>query len=201
MNMQRKGLHEKVSINNQNISQTPSGGGRMGDYIAQTFGYNAQMEVFNEISGNKSNDSVFVNSDSSCDMNPSWKKSSSPATAVQDWNTPTNFPLCPEEITSTPIQDYLKNLAKGKVFSNNCYGDIIICDYAVNNEHTVIWVLGKNLKEETLKPWLLSKITFRHGKLYHENCGSYWEEKGGVKYFTLAQGKEWKGGDCDDDYC
>jgi hypothetical protein len=31
--------------------------------------------------------------------------------------------------------------------------------------------------------------------------GSFFDENGAKKYFTLAQGKEWTGGDVFDDYC
>ena len=38
-------------------------------------------------------------------------------------------------------------------------------------------------------------------EVFLNNLGSFFEEDGGLKYFTLAQGKTWTGGDCFDDYC
>ena len=44
----------------------------------------------------------------------------SPNTAKQrNWITPAAFLLCPKEISTTPLQDYLKNLAKGAIFSTS----------------------------------------------------------------------------------
>ena len=48
---------------------------------------------------------------------------------------------------------------------------------------------------------ILTGIYVDDGKFVHENLHSFFEEKGGYKQFTLAQGKEWTGGDSIDDYC
>ena len=45
-----------------------------------------------------------------------------------------------------------------------------------------------------VKPWALSKITYEDGVFYHESNGTFFEEDGAQKFFTLAQGKEWTGG-------
>ena len=35
----------------------------------------------------------------------------------------------------------------------------------------------------------------------HVNRGSFFEEQGAYKYWTLAQGLKWSGGDTFDDFC
>ena len=35
----------------------------------------------------------------------------------------------------------------------------------------------------------------------HINRGSFFEEQGAYKYWTLAQGLQWSGGDTFDDFC
>lgn len=35
----------------------------------------------------------------------------------------------------------------------------------------------------------------------HINRGSFFEERGAYKYWTLAQGLKWSGGDTFDDFC
>ena len=55
--------------------------------------------------------------------------------------------------------------------------------------------------ENAIKPWALAKITYEHSVYVHYNLGSYFEKNGVEKYFCLALGKEWTGGDCIDDYC
>ena len=51
------------------------------------------------------------------------------------------------------------------------------------------------------KPWALCKITLQDGYFIHENQHSFFEEDGGQKYFTLAMGREWNGGEGYDDLC
>ena len=45
------------------------------------------------------------------------------------------------------------------------------------------------------------KYTLKHRVLLHSNEGSFFDEDGGQKHFTLAMGREWTGGDVLDDYC
>lgn len=52
-----------------------------------------------------------------------------------------------------------------------------------------------------MKPYALSKIYIIDDKIIHESMGTFFEENGALKQFTLAQGLEWTGGDCIDDYC
>ena len=51
------------------------------------------------------------------------------------------------------------------------------------------------------KSWALCKITQQDGYYVHENEGSFFHEDGGLKYFTLAMGQEWTGGEVFDDLC
>ena len=52
------------------------------------------------------------------------------------------------------------------------------------------------------KPWAIAKITYTNdGNFIHTNEGSFFEEEGALKKYTLLQGKEWTGGDSKDDYC
>ena len=55
--------------------------------------------------------------------------------------------------------------------------------------------------EKGPKPFGLSKITFLSGRFIHENIRTYFEEDGARKYFTIAQGLEWTGGEVFDDMC
>ena len=55
--------------------------------------------------------------------------------------------------------------------------------------------------EKSLKRWAITEIYLFDNCFAHKSLGTYFEEKGANKYFTLAQGKEWTGGDCLDDNC
>ncbi len=50
-----------------------------------------------------------------------------------------------------------------------------------------------------IKPWSLAQVTFENNLFVHENLGSFRKKDGAEKYFTLAQGLEWTGGDTFDD--
>lgn len=121
--------------------------------------------------------------------------------AVQkEWKTPTEFPCCPKEFTSTPIEDYAKNLKTGEVFSRNSYVESIVLDIAVLIDRKMIWIMSKS-NEDNIKPWLLAKVTYENLLFVHESLGSFFTEIGAKKQFHLVQGLEWHGEDSIDDFC
>ena len=74
-----------------------------------------------------------------------------------------------------------------------------IVDKAYIDGNSTILVFSVN--EGGLKPYALSKIYISDNKIIHESMGTFFEENGALKQFTLAQGLEWTGGDSIDDYC
>ena len=132
------------------------------------------------------------------------KDSLTPGAKQQEWKTPTEFLLCPLEDQERTLQSYIDNLIKGKIFTRTQYGDGgVVLDHGYNETEDSIYVL--TYKEEMkdngfVKPWALCKITLQDGYYIHENHGSFFHEDGGQKYFTLAMGREWTGGDVFDDY-
>ena len=119
--------------------------------------------------------------------------------ALQNWDTPTEFPLCPFMISGQPLIDYYNNLVKGMVFCTNKNLTAIIDDFAISEVNKSIWVLSKNDNETAPKPYLLAKVCFNDGNFEHYNLGSYFKNDGGQQAFTLAQGKEWTGGETFDE--
>ena len=179
-------------------------GGSMGEWIYKPRGYNPQMEIIKkQMSLRRPQPSRL--SESKVD-NPSIEKNEfvaakSPSIAVQKkWITPTDFPLCPSKITETPLLDYYAQLSSGKLITMNVYGGTTILEYAMNKDNNYFWVLSKRTEQHPIKAWVLMGVYVKNGRFVHENLGSFFEEIGGYKYFTLAQGKEWTGGDCSDDY-
>ena len=121
-----------------------------------------------------------------------------PTAKQLNWNTPTEFVCCPIEFDGDPIECYLKNLSKEQTFFKNQYGESKIIKYAsVNNKEIVII----NTMPTGPKSYAVAKITYENGYYWHYNLGSFFEDKGAEKCFTLAQGLEWTGGDCFDDFC
>ena len=117
------------------------------------------------------------------------------------WRTPTEFPLCPQEQVENPLMEYKSRLIPGAVFCHNQYQDSIVFDTALIDNDSALCVMSKSSDDNALKPWSLTKITYKVGNYYHESIQTFFHEDGALKYFTLAQGKEWDGGEVFDDYC
>lgn len=113
------------------------------------------------------------------------------------WRTPTEFPLCPNEITDKPLTDYLNNLRKGTVITKNEFAIYFIDDFALCNDNRLL-VTCHTLNG--IKRFSMMTITFEFGKYVHEGT-TFFEEQGAQKAFILAQGLQWDGEDGIDDYC
>lgn len=119
-----------------------------------------------------------------------------------NWKTPAFFPLCPHDSTGDPIQEYASRLSVGDVFSTNEYkSDSTIIRFAISKCGTRLVVLCKNSTVKGTSGYVLASVTFDEGLYIHHNIGSFYEEIGGVKYFTIEIGEEWTGGEVFDDYC
>ena len=130
-------------------------------------------------------------------------KAKSPDTAWQmRWKTPTDFLCCPSTIGDNPIEEYYNRIRIGEDYNSTYfYGSNQVqkvVDKARLNDNTII-VLSCN--PNSLKPYALSKIHYFESKFIHESLGTFFEEDGGRKYFTLEQGSEWTGEDPIDEYC
>lgn len=127
-------------------------------------------------------------------------KSLTPNAVQIDWRTPSEFPCCPKEPTENPLERYKDNLKVDTVFCKNDLYSSLVMDSAITNDRQYLWVMTRSAGE-TIKPWALARVMYKNGIYAHENMGSFFDENGAKKYFTLAQGKEWTGGDVMDDYC
>ncbi len=114
------------------------------------------------------------------------------------WITPTEFPQTPQEVSDTPLQDYLSRLSKGAVYTRNTYGESLVVDAALSEDGSHLAVIGTL---SGVKSYGLSEVYFMDGSFVHANPRTFFEEVGAVKYFTLSLGREWTGDDVFDDYC
>ena len=117
------------------------------------------------------------------------------------WKTLTEFPLCPQETYEEPLKEYKKRLSSGLVFCSNQYQDSVVLDSALADNGTALYIMCKSSDEQAMKPWSLVEVRYKDGRYYHKSIQTYFEESGAIKYFTLAKGEEWTGGDVPDDYC
>ena len=137
---------------------------------------------------------------------PELVQAKSPAVAWQKrWKTPADFLCCPSEVSNNTITEYFNNLIIGCNYNSTLYygndkPDFQkIVDKAYIDDNNSILVFSVN--EGGIKPYALSKIYISDDKIIHESIGTFFEEDGARKRFTLAQGLEWTGGDSIDDYC
>ena len=116
-----------------------------------------------------------------------------------EWKTPAEFLSCPQEGEERTLQAYLTNLQPGKAFCRTQYGTSSVLEVGYNQQEDAIYVLTEG--GNSMKPWALSKITIQDGYFVHSNEGSFFQEDGGQKFFTLAMGREWDGGEVFDELC
>lgn len=122
--------------------------------------------------------------------------------AVQrNWYTPSEFPCCPNENEVKPIKAYAEKVVPGSVFSRNQYSTSIVLESVLADANKSILVMCQKAESGGMKPWTIAKITHEDGLYVHEALGSFFDSDGAKKYFCLAQGLEWKGGDTFDDFC
>lgn len=111
--------------------------------------------------------------------------------AVQvDWKVPSEFPCCPQDVSENPLQAYKQNLKRGAIFCKNKYYYSTVVDTAFD-KNGILLVMTNN--PDGIKRWALAIIAYEFGKFVHVSGGTFFEEIGAQKYFTLAQGKKWMG--------
>lgn len=123
-----------------------------------------------------------------------------PNAKQRNWRTPTCFPLCPDKANEDGLKEYYDNLEIEEEFCYNNFWSSNVFDFAKSDDNEKIWVICDN-GETSMKRWALVKITFENGFYVHTTLGTYFQQDGAIKYFTLAQGKEWTGGEVFDDCC
>jgi len=112
------------------------------------------------------------------------------------WRTPTEFPLCPLDRERISLEEYVSNLGKGKIVTKNEYGSHFVDDFKLVNDKLYI----RTHTSDGMKPYSLITVTIDDGFFCHEGS-TFFNEDGSQKYFTLAIGKEWTGGDVYDNFC
>jgi hypothetical protein len=117
-----------------------------------------------------------------------------------NWKDEQNFQNCPNTISSSPIEDYFKNLKIGNVFciSERFGQEQLIEEFELTDKKDKIWVLSYNKGQ--VKEYGLVEIEFKNNLYSHIAHGTFMTLIGAKKQMTLKQGKEWSGEDSIDDY-
>lgn len=91
------------------------------------------------------------------------------------WKTPTEFPLCPQEQYSEPLEEYKKRLNPGVVFSRNYYNESIVVDAEFVEGNDTLLVLCKGTFHSE-NAWYLVKVTYQDNLFYHKSIFAYFNE-------------------------
>lgn len=123
--------------------------------------------------------------------------------AVQrnNWWIKCEFPCCPTDSVKNSLQTYFDNLNENSIFCKNNYYKSKICKFSFNKDHTAIIIKCTDAEDESIKPYKLAQITYENNVYVHKNLGTFFHENGAEKYYTIAIGDEWTGGEVFDDFC
>ena len=126
------------------------------------------------------------------------KDSLTPGAKQLHWKTPTEFPLCPQNHTDTPLQNYLKVLITGETFCKNQYyhSEVVKAEISLDQKHLTVITSTSGVTN-----YALTEIKYDNGHYIHESIRTFFSEEGAEKYYTLSLGKEWTGGDVLEDFC
>lgn len=127
------------------------------------------------------------------------KDSLTPGAKQLDWKTPTEFLQIPQEISDTPLQDYLARLPKGAIYTKNRWAESPVYDAAMAEDGTTHLAVVAVISGAT--NYALSEVYFQDGFFVHKSIRTFFTEEGAQKYFTESLGREWTGGDELEDYC
>ena len=114
------------------------------------------------------------------------------------WKTPTEFPLCPQTHTGTPLQSYLKNLITGETFCRSQYyhSEVVKAEISLDGHHIAVITTTSGVTN-----FALTEIRYSNDYYIHESIRTFFSEEGAEKYYTLSLGNEWYGGNVMEDYC
>lgn len=121
------------------------------------------------------------------------------AARVNQWHVNGYFPSV-ENCSEVTLKEYLSVLNKGSI--------IFIADtidpYTIVAEKAEISPDGKALmiicETEAVKPYVLMTVKVQDNFFVH-SYEMFFEHDGAEKYYELALGRDWTGGEVSDDYC
>ncbi len=141
--------------------------------------------------------------DQPVDELPNIIASKTPGVVQRNWKVASEFPACPQECPEGHLEAYANRLTKGTVFCRNeqYAATVFETGISVDGQSLCVMTEPETVSGGTIKPFALVAITYEDGMFVHESRGTFFEQKGAEKYFMLALGQEWTGGDGIDDYC
>ena len=108
------------------------------------------------------------------------------------------FPFCPQHEDSS-LEEYASNIVIGKPFFFHHDNKYLVDGFGLSNDRKTLAVKCSDLLAP--KQNILITVTYNSRKWFIHTCNRYFAEESLEKYYTLAIGREWTGGDVFDDYC
>lgn len=126
-----------------------------------------------------------------------YSESLTPNAVQYNWDTPSEFPQCPDSDVNKGLVEYHSRLTKGVVFAANRYGKSLVEQSDVSKDHKEIYVVSAS---RSIKPYGLAKIYLVDNSYIHEALGMFFTLEGARKEFNLSLGREWRGEETIDDF-
>ena len=123
-------------------------------------------------------------------------RSLTPNALERGWRAPYEFPFCPQH--GGDLNSYFEAIEIGEEVAIGKGYSFFATEKAMSRNGTTICL--KTLSESGAKQYGVMTITMEDGWFIHEGRG-YSDEEGQTKYFTIAKGEEWTGGEVFDDFC
>lgn len=124
-------------------------------------------------------------------------RSLTPNALERGWKAPYEFPFCPQQ--GGDLKSYFDAIKIGEEVAIGKGYSFFVTGKAMNRDGTVICLKTESGKD-SVKPYGVMTITKEDGWFIHEGRG-YFQKDGQEKYFAIAMGEEWAGGDVFDDFC
>jgi hypothetical protein len=105
-------------------------------------------------------------------------QSLTPNAIQRNWKTPTEFLMCPDEVSSEMLSEYAERLKFGKVFARNPFGESLA---VIAGEKDGLLCVLCRLCENPIKEWALIKVTVENGNYVHESVRTYFTLQGALK--------------------
>ena len=190
-----------------NTVKSSKGNKGLGEWIYQTISDNDFRTSWNLAWGSKETHKSYTQQQAEIEAETtryyeeqlSLKDSLTPGAKQVHWKIPTEFPLCPNTHTKTPLQDYIANLNPTAVFCQNQYyhSEVIKAELSLDKTHIAVLTTTSG----GVTNFALTEIRYEKWFYIHESIRTFFTEEGAEKYYTLSLGKEWTGGDVLEDYC
>jgi len=126
------------------------------------------------------------------------RKSRTYHAAQKDWYQSGVFPRCPTTESQNTLHDYQANLEPDAILYQRDQEVITVIESAINNETQSLNI--KCSRVGAVKKHCLIIVTLQNGWFIH-SIRAYFDHDSLEKYYTIAQGKDWEGGEVFDDYC